>query len=168
LPARATATAEPQSLTPAANCFVNPTATPSPKLRKGCPPCWRGPACARRARSPARGMAASESQRCVSPPFPRWPWHDMPTTPTWKLQRPLMAPTVSGCAIAIPHGRDRKLTALSPQRAASSSSSGSTADSPLRLNIAAVASTAVAAGSIAWYLHLYGPTAHAMTPAEEG
>ncbi|KAK0754024.1 cytochrome C1 family-domain-containing protein [Schizothecium vesticola] len=54
------------------------------------------------------------------------------------------------------------------KRAASSSSSGSTADSPLRLNIAAVASTAVAAGSIAWYLHLYGPNAHAMTPAEEG
>jgi len=36
------------------------------------------------------------------------------------------------------------------------------------LNIAAAAATAVAAGSIAWYYHLYGPTAHAMTPAEEG
>lgn len=54
------------------------------------------------------------------------------------------------------------------QRAASSSSSGSTAESPLRLNIAAAAATAVAAGSIAWYYHLYGPTADAMTPAEEG
>ncbi|KAB5580540.1 cytochrome C1 family-domain-containing protein [Coniochaeta sp. 2T2.1] len=52
---------------------------------------------------------------------------------------------------------------------AASSSSGPTPDaSPLKLNIAAVASTAVAAGSIAWYYHLYGPTAHAMTPAEEG
>ncbi|KAK1757527.1 cytochrome C1 family-domain-containing protein [Echria macrotheca] len=55
------------------------------------------------------------------------------------------------------------------KRAASSSSSGSTADaSPLRLNLAAAAATTVAAGSIAWYYHLYGPTAHAMTPAEEG
>jgi len=54
------------------------------------------------------------------------------------------------------------------QRHASSSSSGSTAESPLRLNIAAAAATAVAAGSIAWYYHLYGPTADAMTPAEEG
>lgn len=54
------------------------------------------------------------------------------------------------------------------QRAASSSSSGSTAESPLRLNIAAAAATAVAAGSVAWYYHLYGPTADAATPAEEG
>ncbi|CAI4216514.1 unnamed protein product [Parascedosporium putredinis] len=37
-----------------------------------------------------------------------------------------------------------------------------------RLNIAAIASTAVAAGSVAWYYHLYGSEAHAMTPAEEG
>jgi ubiquinol-cytochrome c reductase cytochrome c1 subunit len=36
------------------------------------------------------------------------------------------------------------------------------------LNIAAAAATAVAAGSIAWYYHLYGPTADAATPAEEG
>lgn len=55
------------------------------------------------------------------------------------------------------------------KRAASSSSSGPTTEaSPLRLNLAAAASTAVAVGSIAWYYHLYGPTAHAMTPAEEG
>ncbi|KAK4242323.1 cytochrome C1 family-domain-containing protein [Achaetomium macrosporum] len=54
------------------------------------------------------------------------------------------------------------------KRAASSSSSGSTAESPLRLNIAAAAATAVATGSIAWYYHLYEPTAGAMTPAEEG
>ncbi|KAK4130419.1 hypothetical protein BT67DRAFT_452420 [Trichocladium antarcticum] len=54
------------------------------------------------------------------------------------------------------------------KRAASSSSSASTAESPLRLNIAAAAATAVAAGSIAWYYHLYGPTADASTPAEEG
>jgi ubiquinol-cytochrome c reductase cytochrome c1 subunit len=55
------------------------------------------------------------------------------------------------------------------KRAASSSSSGAASDaSPVGLNIAAAAATAVAAGSIAWYYHLYGPTAHAMTPAEEG
>ncbi|KAK4648703.1 cytochrome c1 [Podospora bellae-mahoneyi] len=50
---------------------------------------------------------------------------------------------------------------------AASSSSGSTAESPLRLNIAAAAATAVAAGSVGWYYHLYG-NSHAMTPAEEG
>ncbi|KAK0618591.1 cytochrome c1, heme protein, mitochondrial precursor [Bombardia bombarda] len=55
------------------------------------------------------------------------------------------------------------------KRAASSSSSGSAAQSsPVGLNIAAVAATTVAAGSIAWYYHLYGPTAHATSPAEEG
>ncbi|KAK4197753.1 3-deoxy-7-phosphoheptulonate synthase [Triangularia verruculosa] len=50
---------------------------------------------------------------------------------------------------------------------AASSSSGSTAESPLRLNIAAAAATALAAGSVGWYYHLYG-NSHAMTPAEEG
>ena len=36
------------------------------------------------------------------------------------------------------------------------------------MNIAAAASTTLAVGSMAWYYHLYGPTAFAMTPAEEG
>ncbi|KAI5804210.1 cytochrome C1 family-domain-containing protein [Peziza echinospora] len=40
--------------------------------------------------------------------------------------------------------------------------------SPARLNAAGVAATAVAAGSIAWYWHLYGSEVHAGTPAEEG
>ncbi|KAM7190642.1 hypothetical protein V8F20_009659 [Naviculisporaceae sp. PSN 640] len=52
-------------------------------------------------------------------------------------------------------------------RAASTSSGSAAEASPVRLNIAAAASTAVAVGSIAWYYHLYG-NAHAMTPAEEG
>lgn len=34
--------------------------------------------------------------------------------------------------------------------------------------MAAAASTALAIGSVAWYYHLYGPTAHAGSPAEEG
>ncbi len=54
------------------------------------------------------------------------------------------------------------------QRAASTTSRAATEASPLRLNVAAAASTAVAVGSIAWYYHLYGPVAQAMTPAEEG
>ncbi len=62
-----------------------------------------------------------------------------------------------------------KANSSTTQRAISSTSSGATAEaSPVRLNIAAAASTAVAIGSIAWYYHLYGPVAHAMTPAEEG
>merc|ERR1711977_406897 len=52
------------------------------------------------------------------------------------------------------------------KRAASSSSSA--ADSPFRLNVAGSVATAVAAGSVAWYYHLYGTELHAMTPAEEG
>ncbi len=57
---------------------------------------------------------------------------------------------------------------LPVQRSASSSSGPSVDASPLRLNIAAVTATAVAAGSAAWYYHLYGATAHAAAPAEEG
>lgn len=53
------------------------------------------------------------------------------------------------------------------QRAASTASSAGEA-SATRLNVAAAASTTLAVGSIAWYYHLYGPVAHAMTPAEEG
>ena len=54
------------------------------------------------------------------------------------------------------------------QRAVSSSSGAAHEASPTRLNIAAIASTSLAAGSIAWYYHMYGPEAFAMTPAEEG
>ena len=36
------------------------------------------------------------------------------------------------------------------------------------MNVAAIASTSLAVGSLAWYYHMYGPVAHAMTPAEEG
>merc|ERR1712093_124226 len=54
------------------------------------------------------------------------------------------------------------------KRAASSSSSAAGDASATRLNVAAAASTTLALGSIAWYYHLYGPVAHAMTPAEEG
>jgi ubiquinol-cytochrome c reductase cytochrome c1 subunit len=35
-------------------------------------------------------------------------------------------------------------------------------------NVAAFASTSIAAGSIAWYYHMYGPKAQALTAAEEG
>ncbi|CAK7563891.1 MAG: cytochrome c1 [Sporothrix epigloea] len=51
---------------------------------------------------------------------------------------------------------------------AASTNSGATDASPLRLNIAAVASTGVAVGTVAWYYHLYGPVAQASAPAEEG
>ncbi|EPE04785.1 cytochrome c1 [Ophiostoma piceae UAMH 11346] len=54
------------------------------------------------------------------------------------------------------------------KRAASTSSGASAEASAARLNVAAAASTAVAVGSVAWYYHLYGPTAQASAPAEEG
>ncbi|KAH8815428.1 cytochrome c1 heme protein [Xylogone sp. PMI_703] len=54
------------------------------------------------------------------------------------------------------------------KRAASSSSSAADAASPLQMNLAAGAATAFAAGTAAWYYHLYGRELNAMTPAEEG
>ncbi|KIL95083.1 hypothetical protein FAVG1_02015 [Fusarium avenaceum] len=53
-------------------------------------------------------------------------------------------------------------------RAASSTSSAAGDATATRLNVAAAASTTLALGSMAWYYHLYGPVAFAMTPAEEG
>jgi ubiquinol-cytochrome c reductase cytochrome c1 subunit len=60
----------------------------------------------------------------------------------------------------------RSATNVTKRAASTASAAGEAA--PTRLNIAAAASTTIAAGSIAWYYHLYGPVAHAMTPAEEG
>ncbi|KAL7902124.1 cytochrome C1 family domain-containing protein [Trichoderma sp. SZMC 28014] len=57
--------------------------------------------------------------------------------------------------------------AVNVSKRAASTSSGAEA-SPARLNIAAIASTTLAAGSLAWYYHLYGPVAFASAPAEEG
>lgn len=54
------------------------------------------------------------------------------------------------------------------KRAASTSAGASTDSVAARLNIAGIASTAVAAGSVAWYYHLYGAEAFATAPAEEG
>lgn len=62
----------------------------------------------------------------------------------------------------------RLLTVFSFQRAASSSSNATGDATATRLNLAAAASTTLALGSMAWYYHLYGPVAFAMTPAEEG
>ncbi|KEY66145.1 hypothetical protein S40285_00658 [Stachybotrys chlorohalonatus IBT 40285] len=55
-----------------------------------------------------------------------------------------------------------------PKRAASTSSNAAGDALFSRLNVATVASTSLAVGSIAWYYHLYGPVAFAATPAEEG
>ncbi|KAL6869702.1 cytochrome c1 [Amphichorda felina] len=54
------------------------------------------------------------------------------------------------------------------KRTISSSSNAANEAAPTGLNIAAAASTTLAVGSIAWYYHMYGPVAQAMTPAEEG
>ncbi|EEH06411.1 cytochrome c1 [Histoplasma capsulatum G186AR] len=51
---------------------------------------------------------------------------------------------------------------------ASSTSSGSRAESPFYLTLSASAATVTAVGAVAWYYHLYGQEAFAMTPAEEG
>jgi ubiquinol-cytochrome c reductase cytochrome c1 subunit len=62
---------------------------------------------------------------------------------------------------------ERGLDANSQQRAASTSA-GEAASSPFYLTLTAGLATAAAAGSTAWYYHLYGQEAFAMTPAEEG
>jgi len=54
------------------------------------------------------------------------------------------------------------------KRTISASSGAAKEATPASMNIAAVASTSLAVGSIAWYYHMYGPVAHASTPAEEG
>ncbi|POS86992.1 hypothetical protein EPUL_001133, partial [Erysiphe pulchra] len=48
------------------------------------------------------------------------------------------------------------------------SSSTAEISTPVRLNVAGSVATAVAIGSAAWYYHLFGEPAWAMTPAEEG
>ncbi|PQE11670.1 cytochrome c1 protein [Rutstroemia sp. NJR-2017a WRK4] len=58
--------------------------------------------------------------------------------------------------------------AINTTKRAASSSTSSEIPTPFRLNVAATAATAVAAGSLAWYYHLFGQPLHAMTPAEEG
>ncbi|OBT77812.1 hypothetical protein VF21_03274 [Pseudogymnoascus sp. 05NY08] len=63
-------------------------------------------------------------------------------------------------------GAVRSSVSRTTKRAASSAAEA--VNSPFKLTAAGTAATAVAAGSMAWYYHLYGSTAHAMTPAEEG
>jgi len=60
--------------------------------------------------------------------------------------------------------------ALQGAKRSISSAVGAEAENASRRNLTIQASlaTAAAAGSIAWYYHLYGQELHAMTPAEEG
>ncbi|CAP99509.1 cytochrome c1 [Penicillium rubens] len=53
-------------------------------------------------------------------------------------------------------------------RASSTAAGAEAASSPFYLTLTAALATAAAAGSTAWYYHLYGQEAFAMTPAEEG
>lgn len=53
-------------------------------------------------------------------------------------------------------------------RASSSTSGAEAASSPFYLTLTAAAATLATIGSTAWYYHLYGQEAFAMTPAEEG
>lgn len=63
-------------------------------------------------------------------------------------------------------GAVRSTLSKTTKRAASSASEA--INSPFKLTVAGTAATAVAAGSMAWYYHLYGSTIFAMTPTEEG
>jgi ubiquinol-cytochrome c reductase cytochrome c1 subunit len=54
------------------------------------------------------------------------------------------------------------------QRAASTSSAAEGAGSSWKNNALPAGATIFSIGSVAWYMHLYGGNADAMTPAEEG
>jgi ubiquinol-cytochrome c reductase cytochrome c1 subunit len=54
------------------------------------------------------------------------------------------------------------------QRAASTSSAAEGAGSSWKNNALPAGATIFSIGSVAWYMHLYGGSADAMTPAEEG
>jgi hypothetical protein len=54
------------------------------------------------------------------------------------------------------------------QRSASTASSAEGAGSSWKNNALPTSATVLAVGSVAWYWHLYGRNADAMTPAEEG
>ncbi|THV47379.1 hypothetical protein BGAL_0314g00100 [Botrytis galanthina] len=58
--------------------------------------------------------------------------------------------------------------AINATKRAASTSTSAEAASPFGINMAAGAATAAAAGSLAWYYHLYGQPLNAMTPVEEG
>ncbi|KZF26800.1 putative cytochrome C1/Cyt1 [Xylona heveae TC161] len=62
----------------------------------------------------------------------------------------------------------RNVASKTASRSASTSSSSEGAASSFTMTVAGSAATAVAVGSIAWYFHLFGQEAYAMTPAEEG
>lgn len=61
-----------------------------------------------------------------------------------------------------------ELTVCLIKRASSSEAASEANSSPLRWTLAGSAATAVAVGSMAWYYHMFGQEAYAMTPAEEG
>ncbi|KAH9860318.1 cytochrome c1 [Plenodomus biglobosus] len=62
----------------------------------------------------------------------------------------------------------RNAASKTASRPASTSSSAEAAGSAWKNNALPAGATAFAVGSIAWYWHLYGRNADAMTPAEEG
>lgn len=63
-------------------------------------------------------------------------------------------------------GAVRSSVSKTTKRAASSAAEA--VNTPFKLTMAGTAATALAAGSMAWYYHLYGSNVFAMTPAEEG
>ncbi|KGM91543.1 cytochrome c1, heme protein, mitochondrial [Paracoccidioides brasiliensis Pb18] len=64
--------------------------------------------------------------------------------------------------------QNTSLTAIDCPARDSSTTSGSRVESPFYLTLSASAATVTAVGAVAWYYHLYGEEAFAMTPAEEG
>lgn len=75
--------------------------------------------------------------------------------------------TVSSCS-AMSSNDAVELIFCLIKRASSSEAATEANSSPIRLTLAGSAATAVAVGSMAWYYHMFGQEAYAMTPAEEG
>ncbi|KAI4094552.1 MAG: hypothetical protein L6R37_007217 [Teloschistes peruensis] len=75
--------------------------------------------------------------------------------------------TVSFCSTTSSNDA-AELTFSLLKRASSSEAASEANSSPIRWTLAGSAATAVAVGSMAWYYHMFGQEAYAMTPAEEG
>lgn len=146
---------------PTTNCPSIPIAAVSTAEDTARPSCWQGPACARRARSEMHPSPSPRYDLITISGFPRHSFITRHGRPTGRHQS-------IGAWAGEKRSWSREDADLFHQQRAASSSSGAAEAAPASLNIAAIASTAVAAGSMAWYYHLYGPTAHAMTAAEEG
>lgn len=124
-------------------------------------PCWLDQHCVRRAQPALQPAMLPAKQLRYDPGSP---------LPSTRLPR---ASTNPSCALrhrsrGLLYPLIQLLTKWMIQRSASTSTSAEGAGSTWKNNALPAGATIFSIGSVAWYLHLYGGNADAMTPAEEG